>query len=167
MMKKTLYLFPLLCLIGAPLAHGEVYFFNRIVDPALCTHQEDEAHIDQFAKQSAQVLLQRYQLGKSAVSSPPLRLSNNNKLFIHWIMAPGGSNCPKNLDYHSDKIQQPPAADFDTVGYYAYVLTQLYRTEARQRQMWGILENKLADAPDLLQRIRDNWQQLNSPPQPK
>ena len=77
-------------------------------------------------------------------------------------MVPGGSNCPKNLDYHSNKIQQPPA-DFDTVGYYTYVLTQLYPTEARQRQMWGILENTLADAPDLLQRIRDNWQQLNSP----
>lgn len=82
-------------------------------------------------------------------------------------MAPGGSNCPKNLDYHSGKIQQPPAADFDTVGYYTYVLTQLYPTETRQRQMWGILENTLAGAPDLLQRIRDNWQQLNSPPQPK
>lgn len=26
MMKKSLYLFPLLCLIGAPLAHSEVVF---------------------------------------------------------------------------------------------------------------------------------------------
>ena len=163
-MKKTLYLFSMLCLIGAPLAHGEVYFFNRIVDPALCTHQEDEAPIDQFTQQTAQFLFQQHQSGKLATPSLPLK---RNNLLIHWLMAPGGSNCPKNLDYHNGKIQQPPAADFDTVGYYAYVLTQLYRTEARQRQMWGILENTLAGAPDLLQRIRDNWQQLNSPQQPK
>ena len=79
----------------------------------------------------------------------------------------GRGVCSNSLSQHSDKIQQPPAADFDTVGYYAYVLTQLYRTEARQRQMWDILENTLAGAPDLLQRIRNDWQQLNSPQQPK
>ena len=162
-MKKTLYLFSMLCLIGAPLAHGEVYFFNRIVDPALCTHQEDEAPIDQFAEQAAQFLLLQQQAGTLPAPSSPL---NINRFFSHWLDAKKDS-CSNSLSRHSNKIQQPPAADFDTVGYYAYVLTQLYRTEARLRQMWGILENTLADAPDLLQRIRDNWQQLNSPQNPK
>ena len=73
----------------------------------------------------------------------------------------------KCLSQHSGKIQRMNAADFDTVGYYTYVLTRLYPTEARQRQMWGILENTLAGTPDLLQRIRDNWQQLNSSQQSK
>ena len=162
MMKKSLYLFPLLCLIGAPLAHSEVVFYSGFNDPDFCKRAEDEAPIDQFAEQAAQVLLQQQQAGTLPAPSSPL---NINRFFSHWLDARKGV-CSNSLSRHSNKIQQPPA-DFDTVGYYTYVLKQLYPTEARRQQMWGILENTLAGAPDLLQRIRDNWQQLNSPQQPK
>jgi len=162
MMKKSLYLLSLLCLIGAPLAHGEIVIFSGITNPDFCKRAEDEAPIDQFAEQAAQFLLLQQQAGTLLAPSSPL---NINRFFSHWLDARKGV-CSNSLDHHSGKIQQPPA-DFATVGYYTYVLTQLYRTEARQRQMWGILENTLAGAPDLLQRIRDNWQQLNSPQQSK
>ena len=151
-MKKSLYLLSLLCLIGAPLAHGEIVIFSGITNPDFCKR----------AEQAAQFLLLQQQAGTLPAPSSPL---NINRFFSHWLDARKGF-CSNSLSQHNGKIQQPPA-DFDTVGYYAYVLTQLYPTEARQRQMWGILENTLADAPDLLQRIRDNWQQLNSPQQPK
>lgn len=163
MMKKSLYLFSLLCLIGAPLAHSEVVFYSGFNDPDFCKHAEDEAPIDRFAEQAAQVLLQQQQAGTLPAPSSPL---NIDRFFSHWLDAKKGV-CSKSLSQHSGKIQRMNAADFDTVGYYTYVLTQLYPTEARQRQMWDILENTLADAPDLLQRIRANWQQLNSPQQPK
>ena len=163
MTKKTLYLFPLLCLIGAPLAHGEVVFYSGFNDPDFCKRAEDEAPIDRFAEQAAQVLLQQQQAGTLPAPSSPL---NINRFFSHWLDAKKGG-CSNSLSQHRGKIQRMNAANFDTVGYYTYVLTRLYPTEARQRQMWGILENTLADAPDLLQRIRDNWQQLNSPQQSK
>ena len=163
MMKKPLYLLSLLCLIGAPSAHSEVVFYSGFNNPDFCKRAEDEAPIDRFAEQAAQFLLQQRQAGTLPAPSSPL---NIDRFFNHWLDAKKDS-CSNSLSRHSNKIQQPPAADFDTVGYYAYVLTQLYPTEARQRQMWGILENTLAGAPDLLQRIRDNWQQLNSPQQPK
>ena len=163
MMKKTLYLFPLLCLTGAPLAHGEIVIFSGITNSDFCKRAEDEAPIDRFTEQAAQFLLQQQQAGTLPAPSSPL---NINRFFSHWLDARKGF-CSNSLSQHNGKIQQPPAADFDTVGYYTYVLTQLYPTETRQRQMWGILENTLAGAPDLLQRIRDNWQQLNSPQQPK
>ena len=163
MTKKTLYLFPLLYLIGAPSAHSEVVFYSGFNNPDFCKRAEDEAPIDRFAEQAAQFLLQQRQAGTLPAPSSPL---NIDRFFNHWLDAKKDS-CSNSLSRHSNKIQQPPAADFDTVGYYTYVLTRLYPTEARQRQMWGILENTLADAPDLLQRIRDNWQQLNSPQQPK
>ena len=163
MMKKSLYLLSLLYLIGAPSAHSEVVFYSGFNNPDFCKRAEDEAPIDRFTEQAAQFLLQQQQAGTLPAPSSPL---NINRFFNHWLDAKKDS-CSNSLSRHSNKIQQPPAADFDTVGYYAYVLTQLYPTEARQRQMWGILENTLADAPDLLQRIRDNWQQLNSPQQPK
>ena len=90
------------------------------------------------------------------------------KSSLRWVgQRFGGFLQALECAFGGGKIQQPPAADFDTVGYYTYVLTQLYPTEARQRQMWGILENTLADVPDLLQCIHDNWQQLNSPQQSK
>ena len=163
MMKKSLYLFPLLCLIGAPLAYGEIVIFSGITNPDFCKRAEDEAPIDRFTEQAAQFLLQQQQAGTLPAPSSPL---NINRFFSHWLDAKKDS-CSNSLSQHNGKIQRMNATDFDTVGYYAYVLTQLYPTEARQRQMWGILENTLADAPDLLQRIRDNWQQLNSPQQPK
>ena len=53
MMKKTLYLFSLLCLIGAPLAHGEIVIFSGITNPDFCKRAEDEAPIDRFAEQAA------------------------------------------------------------------------------------------------------------------
>lgn len=163
MMKKSLYLFSLLCLIGAPLAHSEIVIFSGITNSDFCKRAEDEAPIDRFTEQAAQFLLQQQQADTLPAPSSPL---NIDRFFNHWLDAKKDS-CSNSLSRHSDKIQQPPAADFDTVGYYTYVLTQLYPTETRQRQMWGILENTLAGAPDLLQRIRDNWQQLNSPQQPK
>ena len=42
MMKKTLYLFSLLCLIGAPLAHGEIVIFSGITNSDFCKRAEDE-----------------------------------------------------------------------------------------------------------------------------
>jgi len=57
MMKKSLYLFPLLCLIGAPLAYGEIVIFSGITNPDFCKRAEDEAPIDRFAEQAAQFLL--------------------------------------------------------------------------------------------------------------
>ena len=163
MMKKSLYLFPLLCLTGAPLAHGEIVIFSGITNSDFCKRAEDEAPIDRFTEQAAQFLLQQQQAGTLPAPSAPL---NIDRFFNHWLDTKKDS-CSNSLSRHSNKIQQPPASDFDTFGYYTYILTRLYPTEARQRQMWGILENTLADAPDLLQRIRDNWQQLNSPQQPK
>ena len=46
MMKKTLYLFSLLCLIGAPLAHGEIVIFSGITNSDFCKRAEDETPID-------------------------------------------------------------------------------------------------------------------------
>ena len=145
------------------MAHGEVVFYSGFNDPDFCKRAEDEAPIDRFAEQAAQVLLQQQQAGTLPALSSPL---NINRFFSHWLDAKKG-DCSNSLSQHSGKIQRMNAADFDTVGYYTYVLTQLYPTEARQQQMWGILENTLAGAPDLLQRIRDNWQQLNSSQQSK
>ena len=162
-MKKSLYLFPLLCLIGAPLAHGEIVIFSGITNSDFCKRAEDEAPIDRFTEQAAQFLLQQQQAGTLPAPSSPL---NTNRFFSHWLDAKKGG-CSNSLRQHSGKIQRMNTADFDTVGYYTYVLIRLYPTEVRQRQMWGILEDTLASAPDLLQRIRDNWQQLNSPQQPK
>lgn len=42
MMKKNLYLFSLLCLIGAPLAHGEIVIFSGITNSDFCKRAEDE-----------------------------------------------------------------------------------------------------------------------------
>lgn len=42
MMKKNLYLFPLLCLTGAPLAHGEIVIFSGITNSDFCKRAEDE-----------------------------------------------------------------------------------------------------------------------------
>ena len=138
------------------------YFFRNHKLGFLQTRRR-RTPIDRFTEQAAQFLLQQQQAGTLPAPSSPL---NTNRFFSHWLDARKGF-CSNSLSQHNGKIQQPPAADFDTVGYYTYVLTQLYPTEARQRQMWGILENTLADAPDLLQRIHDNWQQLNSPQQSK
>ena len=138
-------------------------FFPESQTRIFANAQKTKPPIDRFTEQAAQVLLQQQQAGTLPAPSSPL---NIDRFFSHWLDAKKGG-CSNNLSQHSGKIQQPPAADFDTVGYYAYVLTQLYPTEARQQQMWGILENTLADAPDLLQRIRDNWQQLNSLQQSK
>lgn len=57
MMKKSLYLLSLLCLIGAPLAHGEIVIFSGITNSDFCKRAEDEAPIDRFAEQAAQFLL--------------------------------------------------------------------------------------------------------------
>ena len=57
MMKTSLYLLSLLCLIGAPLAHSEVVFYSGFNDPDFCKRAEDEAPIDRFAEQAAQFLL--------------------------------------------------------------------------------------------------------------
>lgn len=78
MMKKTLYLFSLLCLIGAPLAHGEIVIFSGITNPDFCKRAEDEAPIDRFTEQAAQFLLQQQQAGTLPAPSSSL---NINKVF--------------------------------------------------------------------------------------
>ena len=42
MMKKSLYLLSLLCLISAPLTHSEVVFYSGFNDPDFCKRAEDE-----------------------------------------------------------------------------------------------------------------------------
>ena len=115
MMEKSLYLFPLLYLIGAPSAHSEVVFYSGFNNPDFCKRAEDEAPIDRFAEQAAQFLLQQRQADTLPAPSSPL---NIDRFFNHWLDAKKDS-CSNSLSRHSDKIQQPPAADFDTVGYYA------------------------------------------------
>jgi len=106
--------------------------------------------IDRFTEQAAQFLLQQQQAGTLPAPSSPL---NINRFFSHWLDARKGF-CSNSLSQHNGKIQQPPAADFDTVGYYAYVLTQLYPTEARQRA--GFSEFELAMLHDFEQANREH-----------
>lgn len=80
MMKKSLYLLSLLCLISAPLTHSEVVFYSGFNDPDFCKRAEDEPPLTDLPNRQRNSYLQQQQAGTLPAPSSPL---NINRFFSH------------------------------------------------------------------------------------